>query len=50
VPLTYGVHALQMALFYNSADLLGRDVLVLGFSSLVALLLGAIAVRRGLAE
>jgi ABC-type multidrug transport system permease subunit len=50
VPLTYGVHALQMALYYNSADLLGRDVLVLGFSSLVALLLGAIAVRRGLAE
>ncbi len=29
VPLTYGVHALQMALFYNSADLLARDVLVL---------------------
>jgi ABC-type multidrug transport system permease subunit len=48
VPLTYGNHALQMALFYNSADLLGRDVLVLGLSSLVALVLGALAVRRGM--
>ncbi len=50
VPLTYGNHALQMALFYNSADLLGRDVLVLGLSSLVALVLGALAVRRGMAN
>jgi len=50
VPLTYGVHALQMALFYNSADLLGRDVLVLGLSSLVALALGSMAVRRGMAD
>jgi ABC-2 type transport system permease protein len=50
VPLTYGVHALQMALFYNSADRLGRDVLVLGFSSLVALALGTLAVRRGMAD
>ena len=50
VPLTYGDHALQMALFYNSADLLGRDVLVLGLSSLVALVLGAVMVRRGMAN
>jgi ABC-type multidrug transport system permease subunit len=50
VPLTYGNHALQMALFYNSADLLGRDILVLGLSSLVALVLGTIAVRRGMAN
>ena len=50
VPLTYGVHALQMALFYNSADLLGRDVLVLGLASLVALALGTLAVRRGMAD
>jgi hypothetical protein len=39
-----------MALFYNSADLLGRDVLVLGLSSLVALVLGAVMVRRGMAN
>jgi ABC-type transport system involved in multi-copper enzyme maturation permease subunit len=50
VPLTYGNHALQMALFYNSADLLGRDVLVLGLSSLAALLLGTLAVRRRMAN
>jgi ABC-type multidrug transport system permease subunit len=50
VPLTYGTHALQMALFYNSADLLGRDVLVLGLSSLAALALGTVMVRRGMAK
>ncbi len=50
VPLTYGTHALQMALFYNSADLLGRDVLVLGLSSLAALALGIVMVRRGMAK
>ena len=48
VPLTYGNHALQMALFYNSADLLGRDVLVLGLTSLAALVLGTVVVRRGM--
>jgi ABC-type transport system involved in multi-copper enzyme maturation permease subunit len=46
VPLTYGNHALQMALFYNSADRLGLDCLVLSLSSLVALMLGIVAVRR----
>jgi ABC-type multidrug transport system permease subunit len=50
VPLTYGTHALQMALFYNSANLLGRDVLVLGLSSLAALALGTVMVRRGMAK
>jgi len=46
VPLTYGNHALQMAVFYNSADLLGRDVLVLALFSLVALFLGSMAINR----
>ncbi len=46
VPLTYGTHALQMAVFYSSADLLGRDVLVLALSGLAALGLGTAAVRR----
>jgi ABC-2 type transport system permease protein len=45
VPLTYGVHALQMALFYNSADLLARDVLVLALSAAATLVAGAWAVR-----
>jgi len=46
IPLTYGNHALQMAVFYNSADLLGRDVLVLALFSLVALFLGSMAINR----
>ena len=50
VPLTYGIHALQMALFYNSADLFGRDVAVLAASALATIVLGTLAVRRGLAR
>ena len=50
VPLTYGNHALQMAVFYNSADLLGRDVAVLGVSVLVTLVLGTLAMRRRLSS
>jgi len=46
VPLTYGNHALQMAVFYNSADLLGRDVMVLTIFTLVMLFLGSTAIRR----
>jgi ABC-type multidrug transport system permease subunit len=46
IPLTYGNHALQMAVFYNSADLLGRDVLVLALFSLLTLFLGSLAIRR----
>ncbi len=49
-PLTYGVHALQMAVFYQSADLLGRDLLVLVGTVIVALSLGVAAMRRGIAE
>jgi ABC-type multidrug transport system permease subunit len=48
-PLTYGRHALEMAVFYSSADLLGRDVLVLSGSALVAVALGSLAMHRGVA-
>ncbi len=48
-PLAYGVHALQMAVFYSSTDQLGLDVLVLSLSSLAALGLGALSMRRGIA-
>ncbi len=48
VPLTYGIHALQMALFYQSSDQFGTDVLVLGISALAALLLGILAMRRNI--
>lgn len=50
IPLTYGNHALQMAVFYGSADQLGRDVLVLGLSALAALGLGVLSMRRGIAR
>jgi ABC-2 type transport system permease protein len=49
VPLTYGIHALQMAVFYSSADLLGRDAGVLAVSAMATLVLGTLAARRGLA-
>lgn len=50
IPLTYGVHALQMAIFYSSSNQLGRDLLVLGLCTLAALLLGVLSMRRGIAR
>ena len=46
IPLTYGNHALQMALFYNSADLFGRDMIVLAGCSIAALVAGSLVIRR----
>jgi ABC-type multidrug transport system permease subunit len=48
IPLSYGDHALQMAIFYNSTDQLGTDVLVLVCSALVSLGLGVLAMRRSI--
>ncbi len=50
VALTYGMHALELALFYSSTDLLARDALVMAALALLALLAGAWAIRRGQAE
>ena len=50
IPLSYGDHALQMAIFYNSTDQLGRDVLVLALSALASLGLGVLAMRRSIAS
>src|SRR5437660_2481227 len=50
IPLTYGRHALEIAVFYSSSDLLGRDLLVLTASALVAVALGTLAMRRGIAS
>lgn len=50
VPLTYGIHALEQAVFYSSSDLFGRDVLVLSLTVLVALGLGVLSMRRGIAS
>lgn len=48
VPLYYGRHALEMALFYQSSDQLGRDVIVLTGSALLTVGLGILAMRRGM--
>jgi len=50
VPLYYGRHALEMAMFYQSSDQLPRDVVVLAGSALLAVGLGILAMRRGMAE
>jgi ABC-2 type transport system permease protein len=50
VPLTYGIHALQMAVFYSSSDLLGRDVAVLLGTAAVTVSLGILSMRRGIAQ
>jgi ABC-2 type transport system permease protein len=47
-PLTYGVNALEQAIFYNSSSQMGSDVLVLSLSGLVALVLGVLMMRRGI--
>jgi ABC-2 type transport system permease protein len=49
-PLTYGIHALGQAVFYNSSDQLGRDVLILSLSGLATLLLGILVMRRRIAS
>jgi len=50
IPLTYGRHALEMAVFYSSSDLFGRDMLILVACALAALLLGTLSMRRGIAH
>ena len=46
IPTFYGVHALQMAIFYSSADGYGRDAAVMAGTALVTLALGALSLRR----
>lgn len=50
IPLAYGNHALEQAVFYNTSDQFGRDVLVLGLSALAAITLGVFSMRRGIAN
>src|SRR5579884_3136878 len=49
IPLTYGRHALEQAIFYSSADRFGLDIAVLAVSALVTLFLGTLAMRRSIA-
>jgi len=45
-PTYYGVHALQMSVFYGSADLLSRDVGVLFATAAFGVAIGAVALRK----
>ncbi len=45
-PTFYAVHALQMAVFYQSTDQLGRDLLILIATAVAGLLLGVLSLRR----
>jgi len=45
-PTFYGVHALQMSVFYGSTDQLGRDVAVLVMTAALGLAAGALSLRR----
>jgi ABC-2 type transport system permease protein len=47
-PLTYGRHAMEMAIFYSSSDLFGLDMALLALSALVAVGLGVLSMRRGI--
>jgi len=50
VPLTYGRHALEQAVFYSPSDQFGQDMAVLALTALVAVGLGTLAMRRGIAS
>nr|HET6903853.1 hypothetical protein [Ktedonobacteraceae bacterium] len=50
VPLTYGRHALEMAIFYSSSDRFGIDMAVLALSALIAVAIGVLSMRRGIAS
>jgi ABC-2 type transport system permease protein len=48
VPTYYGMHALQMAVFYNSTEDLGRDLAVLAATAIVMLAVAVASLRRRL--
>jgi ABC-2 type transport system permease protein len=50
VPLTYGRHALEQAIFYSASDQLGQDITVLVVFALATLVLGTLSMRRGIAR
>jgi ABC-type transport system involved in multi-copper enzyme maturation permease subunit len=49
IPTYYGMHALQMVVFYDSTEDLGRDLLVLMVTAAAMLALGVASLRRRLA-
>jgi ABC-2 type transport system permease protein len=49
IPTYYGMHALQMLVFYDSTDDLGRDLAVLVLTATAMVVLGSLSLRRRLA-
>ncbi len=49
-PLTYGRHALEMAIFYSSSDMFALDMGILTISALAAMCIGVLSMRRGIAS
>jgi ABC-2 type transport system permease protein len=45
-PLTYAIHSLQMAVFYQSFDQLWRDVSILAIAAIGAIGLGSLAMQK----
>ncbi|GCE21578.1 ABC transporter permease [Dictyobacter kobayashii] len=50
VPLTYGRHALEQAIFYHSADQFSLDISILIVSAAITITLGILAMRRSLSH
>ena len=50
IPLTYGRHALETAVFYSSFEQFGRDTTVLCVSILLAIGLSVLAIRREITQ
>lgn len=50
VPLSYGRHALEQAVFYSASDQFGQDMLVLAAFALAAIILGTLSMRRGISQ
>ena len=50
VPLTYGRHALEQAVFYSASDQFALDMAVLALCALAALILGTLSMRRGISS
>jgi ABC-2 type transport system permease protein len=48
VPTYYGIHALEMAIFYSSTEGLAVDITVLAVTTVVAGMLGILSLRRGM--
>jgi ABC-2 type transport system permease protein len=46
IPTYYGVHALEMAVFYGSSEQLGLDLAVVAATAAVAVSLGVVVLRR----